>query len=234
MGRSARALERVAARARRRTAPRGSLVAVALHWSPGVEVVATRTPWLLEATDPDGRALRDVGEAGDVLRAATAPGATEFALSLAPPAGADVHRLARLEVAVPLRIRHRRVSVRFAGLARLPRSLPPPANAGTDGAGAVTLQAVRPPEAAGAPWTVEVRVRLPAPPRPAGRGRGRDRRRHPRHGGLPRPRRRRDAARGPGPSCGPAARAPAALRVAWYGAEEDAEARFRWGDVPLR
>jgi hypothetical protein len=209
-----------------------------VQWTPGVEVVSYRLPKVVRAEDAKGRAFRATGETNTTYGIGQGSQSAEVTLSLAPAVPDVEERLAVLEVALVLRMRHGRRSVRFPDLRSLPVTLGEdglPAEAGSRGS--ITLRSLTTPQADRQPLTVEVVARLD--PELASRSarafvEGEDGTRVP----LLITARSTSAdglLRLTGRVYGSAAvTVPVALEVFWFEVEEEGEVRLTLQDVPLR
>jgi hypothetical protein len=130
-----------------------------LHLAPCVQLRTYKTARVVKALDPAGRAWRAAGNPGAAMTHWVGGDTrrVELNVALEPAAEAAEERLATLELAVPLRVRHERRAVRFGPLTDLPRTLDErgkPAEAGARGS--VTLASVAAAEGRQDTWLVDV------------------------------------------------------------------------------
>lgn len=137
-----------------------------VHLAPCVQLVSYRAPRVEKAEDAAGRPWRvagglapatTYGVGGDVRR-------VEANVALEPPEGGGEERLARLDLVLPLRLRHERRAVRFEPLSGLPRTVDErgkPAEAGAKGS--VTLLSVTRAEERKDAWIVDLSAVLASP-----------------------------------------------------------------------
>jgi hypothetical protein len=201
-------------------------------------VVSLRSPILKAAEDAQGNAYKAPPAAGTITYG-VGSGSTqmELTLSLQAAAAEAADRLARLEIGVPVRLRHGRKWVTFRNLQGLPRSLPLAASmTGGPLGGTVTLRRFEAPPQAGGAYVVEVTAQMDS------------------EVGRESVRAYLEAADGSLAALGLSARStsadgtvemvgrgrfsgpvgPAAVRVSWFVREGDGEASFRFEGVPLR
>lgn len=154
-----RAARVTAARSLDGTEARTHTLTLDLHVAPCVQLRHYRTARVLKALDPAGRAWRPAGNPGAAMTYGVGDDTRRIELNVAlePAAEGAEERLATLELAVPLRLRHERRAVRFAPLTGLPRTLDEqgkPAEAAARGT--VTLASVVPAEGRKDAWLVDV------------------------------------------------------------------------------
>jgi hypothetical protein len=130
-----------------------------LHLAPCVQLVTYRTARVVKALDPAGRAWRTAGNPAAAMThwVGSDTRRAELNVALEPAAEGAEERLATLELAVPLRVRHERRAVRFAPLTGLPRTLDEqgkPAEAAARGS--MTLASVTSAEGRKDTWLVDL------------------------------------------------------------------------------
>lgn len=220
------------------------VVALDLHWIPSVQLVTWRTPTEVRARGAGDRTLAP----SSTMRANTTYGVSPSSrrarlhVHLEAEDGAPLDRLETLSFALPVRLRHDRRTVRFgpfASPARLDLPLEAAVVSETDPPGGeehVTLRALERPDGDRGPWMVDLLARL----------RGETARNSIAVGLETADGTVRAAAGGsrfPGAdgTVGFLARAygqweepPVAVRVTWFGLEEEGHLTFELVDVPLR
>jgi hypothetical protein len=152
-----RALKVAASRALDGTERRTHTLTLELQFAPCVQAVSYRTPRVVRAVDPAGRAWQPAGNVQPALLHGVAPETRRLEATVAlepPPEGEE--RLAALDLVLPLRLRHERHAVRFA-TEGLPQTLDENGKPAADGAkGTVTLTSVTPAEGRADAWVADL------------------------------------------------------------------------------
>jgi hypothetical protein len=139
-----------------------------VHLAPCVQLSAYRPPRVLGARDAaGGRWISAGGDASVLYGVGGDPKRIEVTVSLMPTADAapGAERLERLELALPLRVRHHRREVRFEHPGELPRTLDEQGRPATEGAkGTLTLQRLEPAEGRADAWLADLACVLAGKP----------------------------------------------------------------------
>ncbi len=154
-----RALRIQASRPLAGAGPATHALTLEVQLAPCVQLVSYRPPRLVSALDAQGRRWRTAGTAEPPTTYGVGgdPRRVETLVSLEPSEPEAADRLARLELAFPMRLRHERHELVFEPLEGLPRTLDEQGRASEAGKrGSVTLEAFGPAEGRNDAWTVEL------------------------------------------------------------------------------